>query len=153
MERRLQITVIRSDRKTLSIRVTGQDALEVRAPRRMTQKEIGECLRKNTAWIEKHLAMFVRRQTVPHFSQEEIETLARQAVEELPEQVRHFAGLLGVTYGRITIRLQKTRWGSCSSKGNLNFNCLLMLCPAAVRDYVIVHELCHRKHMNHSPAF
>ncbi len=58
-----------------------------------------------------------------------------------------------VDYGRITIRCQKTRWGSCSTKGNLNFNCLLMLAPSDVRDYVIIHELAHRKHMNHSKDF
>jgi predicted metal-dependent hydrolase len=58
-----------------------------------------------------------------------------------------------VTYGRITVRNQRTRWGSCSSKGNLNFNCLLMLAPPDILDYVVVHELCHRKEMNHSPKF
>ena len=65
----------------------------------------------------------------------------------------YFAKQIGATYGRITIRNQKTRWGSCSSKGNLNFNCLLMLAPSEVIDYVVVHELCHRKEMNHSKAF
>lgn len=65
----------------------------------------------------------------------------------------YFAKQIGVTYGRITIRNQKTRWGSCSSKGNLNFNCLVMLTPLEVIDYVVVHELCHRKEMNHSKAF
>ena len=58
-----------------------------------------------------------------------------------------------MTYDRITIRRQHSRWGSCSSKGNLNFNCLLALVPEAVLDYIIVHELCHRRHMNHSPVF
>ena len=71
----------------------------------------------------------------------------------IPGRVAHFAPLVGVTYGRITVRNQRTRWGSCSSKGNLNFNCLLMLAPPGILDYVVVHELCHRKEMNHSPKF
>ena len=71
----------------------------------------------------------------------------------IPPKVEHFAKIIGVDYGTITIRMQKSRWGSCSAKGNLNFNCLLMKTPDEVIDYVVVHELCHRKEMNHSPRF
>ena len=71
----------------------------------------------------------------------------------IPERVKYFAKIIGVTYGQITIRHQKTRWGSCSSSGNLNFNCMLMATSPELIDYVVVHELCHRKQMNHSPLF
>ena len=76
-----------------------------------------------------------------------------EALRVIPERVRFYAPVVGVTYGRITIRNQRTRWGSCSAKGNLNFNCLLMKAPPEVLDYVVVHELCHRLEMNHSPRF
>ena len=71
----------------------------------------------------------------------------------IPARVAYYAAQIGVSYGRITIRCQRTRWGSCSSAGNLNFNCLLLLAPPRVLDSVVVHELCHRKQMNHSAAF
>ena len=79
--------------------------------------------------------------------------MAKQVKTIIPVRAAYFAPLVGVSYGRITIRSQHTRWGSCSSKGNLNFNCLLALVPPEVLDYVVVHELCHRKEMNHSPRF
>lgn len=83
----------------------------------------------------------------------DIELLNNMALMDIPKRVKTFAPIVGVDYGRITIRTQKTRWGSCSSKGNLNFNCLLMAMPEEIRDYVVVHELCHRKQMNHSDKF
>ena len=88
-----------------------------------------------------------------NLTQQELDALKREAKLLIPERVRYFAAKLGITYGRIAIRAQRSRWGSCSSKGNLNFNCLLMLTPREVIDSVIVHELCHRKELNHSKAF
>ena len=108
-------------------------------------------------WINKDVAQQEQRkkelENVEPLTETEIRHLAEQALAYIPERVKHYAPLIGVTYGRITIRNQKTRWGSCSAKGNLNFNCLLMLTPAEVIDSVVVHELCHRKEMNHSDKF
>ncbi len=83
----------------------------------------------------------------------EITELKTKAKEELPVIVKKYADLMGVTYNRIAIRHQKTRWGSCTKTGNLSFNCLLMKMPENVRDYVIIHELAHRKELNHSTKF
>ena len=76
-----------------------------------------------------------------------------QIKQKFQEKTRKFATKMGVTYGRITIRAQRTRWGSCSSKGNLNFNYLLYYLPEELMEYVVIHELAHRKHMNHSSYF
>ena len=142
--------LIRSDRRSIGIQITAEGVV-VRAPKRMSDAEIDRFVQSKRDWIETHLAKVPPVQ--PKFSGEEIHRLADEALKRIPERVRHFAPLVGVTYGGITIRNQHTRWGSCSSKGNLNFNCLLMLTPDHVIDYVVVHELCHRLEMNHSARF
>ncbi|MCD8364363.1 MAG: M48 family metallopeptidase [Clostridiales bacterium] len=152
----MDYSVIRSNRKTIAIQVVS-DGVVVRAPYRATKTEIDGLLRKHEGWIRKKQAELEaeqrKRSKVELLSADEIRALAEKAMEVIPERVRYYAPRVGVTYGRITIRNQKTRWGSCSSKGNLNFNCLLMLAPPEVLDSVVVHELCHRKEMNHSKAF
>lgn len=146
--------VIRSRRKTFSMQIDAQGLL-LRVPLGATQRQIGQFLREHTRWIEKHMTLFERQKAAGarHLSQQELTALAEQAKAVIPRRVAYYAPLVGVTYGRITIRCQQTRWGSCSARGNLNFNCLLMLAPPQVLDSVVVHELCHRRHMNHSQAF
>lgn len=129
----------------------------IRAPLQATNEDINTFMLKNKKWVETHLAKAQERQKAAEsyhrLTREEIQVLANKALEVVPERVAHYAPLVGVTYGRITIRNQRSRWGSCSSKENLNFNCLLMLTPPEGIDSVVVHELCHRKEMNHSDKF
>ena len=149
--------LVRSSRKTLAVEIKGDGQVIVRAPYRISKREIDRFVTEKADWIAKHLSTIRERQAarpaVKKLTSAEIQALADAAMKDFPERVRRFAPRVGVTYGRITIRNQKTRWGSCSSKGNLNFNCLLMLAPPEVRDYVVVHELCHRLEMNHSARF
>lgn len=152
----MEYTIIRSNRKTLALQIKDTEII-VRAPLRTSLKTIEQFVRDHETWIEKHLAKardyISAAEETPKLTEAEIRELAEKAVKVIPERVRYYAPLIGVTYGRITIRNQRTRWGSCSSKGNLNFNCLLMLSPPEVIDSVVVHELCHRKEMNHSEKF
>jgi len=156
MDEAISYQLIRSRRKTLGMEIRDGQVI-VRAPLRCPRPEINHFVLAHKTWIRKHLQKAREAQSQAmeqgHLAQAQIRSLGEKALEVIPERVRHFAPLVGVQYGRITIRCQKTRWGSCSSKGNLNFNCLLMLTPPEVIDSVVVHELCHRKEMNHSEAF
>ena len=145
----MQYRILRSHRRTIGLYITAQGTLEVRCPMHMTAAQIDAFVNSKENWIKKHLHPPVTNK----LTAQQLQELAEQALADIPERVRHFAPIVGVAYGRITIRNQKTRWGSCSTKGNLNFNCLLMLAPPEVRDYVVIHELCHRKEMNHSDRF
>ena len=154
---KISVKVIRSKRKTMSLEIRRDLSVCVRVPLKTTDSEIRGFLREKECWIRKHLQEMQKKAAeqmqIPKLPAGELQELADCACRVIPEKTAYYAEKLGVTYGRITIRNQKSLWGSCSAKGNLNFNCLLMLMPEAVIEYVVVHELCHRIEMNHSKAF
>ena len=143
--------IIRSNRKTIAIQITPAGDVVVRCPRRSSGKSIRDFVESKSAWVEKHLA--AGKPVVSPLSEAELRRLTEEARRVIPGRVAEWASRLGVTWEKISIRTMVSRWGSCSSTGNLSFNCLLMLAPADVVDYVVVHELCHRKEMNHSSRF
>lgn len=149
--------LVRSGRKTLALQITPQGEIVVRAPMKTSMQKIDSFVAEHAGWIHRHLSEQQSREAEPDYgrklAQAEITALRQQAETVIPGRVRYYADKLGVSYGRITIRGQKTRWGSCSSRGDLNFNYLLMLAPPDVLDSVVAHELCHRKQMNHSERF
>lgn len=157
------ITLIRSNRKSIAIEINRDLQIKVRAPQRMAQYRIMKFVAEKEDWIQLHMEkMELLRQKQeqdssfsqrPPMTEEEIRKLTETAKKVLLIRVAYFARQMGVTYGRVTIRNQKTRWGSCSQAGNLNFNCHLAEMPDEILDYVVVHELCHRKQMNHSRQF
>ena len=158
---RIEYRLIRSRRRTICIEVTSGGEIVVKAPYYASKKEIEDFLMRKVEWIgEKRQEVFDRLigedgtpVVLETIGEDQIRELSGKMKKEFVPRVRNFASAMGITVGRISIRNQKTRWGSCSSEGNLNFNCLLMLAPESVRDYVIVHELCHRIEMNHSKRF
>jgi predicted metal-dependent hydrolase len=155
-KREAPVTVVRSSRRSIGVEVRN-GAVIVRAPFLTLPGEIDRILAEHSRWVEKKLELCDARtkeaEEAGPLTKDEIRELADRALKVIPERVAHYAKLMGIEYGNITIRAQKTRWGSCSSKGNLNFNVLLMLTPDEVIDSVVVHELSHRKHMNHSKEF
>ncbi len=153
----MQIEIQRCNRKSIVITVNSKAQVIIKVPYRTTDDEIKEVLQKRAKWIKDHVDKVNKEResadSLEPLTNDELAKLGDKAVDYIPKRVELFADKIGVKYGRITIRNQKTRWGSCSAKGNLNFNCLLMLTPPEIVDYVIVHELCHRKEMNHSYKF
>ena len=145
--------IIRSNRRSLGLEVKPDGTIIVRAPRLMPKWQIQSFVEEHRTWIARQLAKVQAASAVTPLTAEELQNLTSKAKDVFAERVACYAPKIGVTYGKITIRHQKTRWGSCSRAGNLNFNCLLLLAPPEVLDSVVVHELCHRKEMNHSARF
>lgn len=147
--------IIYSNRKTLAIQITSDGAVKVRAPKRFPVSDIHNFLSDKEDWVLKNLAkMEYRKPIVPApLSEGERKRYIQIARDIFAQKTAYYASIMHTTYGRISIREQKTRWGSCSTDGNLNYNWRLIFAPEEILNYIVVHELAHRKEMNHSPAF
>ena len=157
----IRVEVVYSRRRTLGLEVRADGLVILRAPKGLSNQAVMDFVKERQAWIVQKWfeTERIRRQKAerPPRDYEQNPALEAQYRKEarrrITERAAYFAEKMGVDYGRIAIKAAKTRWGSCSAQGNLNFHWKLILMPPAILDYVVVHELAHRIEMNHSPRF
>lgn len=155
----LPANLIKSNRRSVSIIVKPGGEIVVRAPKRMPNSMILSFVHEKESWIVKTYLKQSKLPSAPVSEPKSPHTLALEkryrdaAKEYIPKRVDYYHAFTGGRYTKITIRDQKTRWGSCSSNGTLSFSFRLMMAPPRVLDYVVVHELCHLTYMNHSKEF
>lgn len=153
----IKYRLIRSRRKTISISVNSEGMVIVKAPIYAARYDIERFMESKRDWILKAVSKQKERAeiegSVGKLSFDELKKYGEIAFKRIEPLLKEYADFYNVSFNRVTIRNQKTRWGSCSGKKNLNFNCLLAAVPDRVVKYVVVHELCHLIEMNHSKAF
>lgn len=146
--------IIFSKRKTLSLSVNADGKVIVRAPLRAGKKHIEKFVKEHEEWIKKAKERVEGRSfSLKEASPEEEKILRKRAKEIIPLKVQYFSELIGISPTRITITGARTRFGSCSGKNSISFSFYLMRFPEEAIDYVVVHELCHILHHNHSKEF
>lgn len=146
--------LVRARRKSMAMKVEEDGKIVVRVPYRLPAEHADKFVECHKEWIVARRHDYETMKLLkPSYTDEEKEQYRQAARIVLDTKCRRFAERMGVTYGRISIKEQKTRWGSCSVAGNLNFNWKLVLMPEKIQDYLVVHELAHRKEMNHSERF
>lgn len=145
--------IIRSRRRTLALEIKDCRVI-VRAPMRLSRSAIDAFVTSHADWISKHMARAQSRAAAhPEPDAAMRAALIKRARAYLPPRVEYYARIMGVRPASIKITGARTRFGSCSSKGSICFSWRLMQYPDAAIDYVVVHELAHLRHMNHSAAF
>ena len=156
---KLSASLVKSSRRSIGITIKPGGEIIIRAPRNLTNTAILSFVQEKADWI---LRTYEKQHSIQppirsSQDQQQIQALEKRyrdaAKEYIPKRAAYYHQFTGGHYKKITIRDQKTRWGSCSGTGNLSFNFRLMLAPPRVLDYVVVHELCHLTHMNHSKDF
>lgn len=150
-----QVTFRKSVRsRSMSIRVHPVKGVTVSVPYIVPYAVAEAFFKSRRQWVLETMARQRERfKDVVIPSSEEVETMRRQAKAELPPRLAELAERYGFVYNRVAIKHNATNWGSCSSKSNINLNLNMVRLPAVLRDYVLLHELCHLRHQDHGHAF
>ncbi len=149
----MEYQIIRSFRKSLAIEENENGKVIVRSPYFLSEKKISKIVESKSDLILKRIEKQKSLIPAPVISKVEIESLRRKAKAYILPKVKYWSSVTGLHYNNIKITSARGRFGSCSSKGNLCFSLFLMLANESEIDYVILHELCHLKQMNHSKDF
>lgn len=155
-QKNIQFLIKKSDRaKRLRLAVYADAQIVVTVPKGVSKMLVEKFIAQKSEWIEEKVAYFsqFKNKQITKTSEADFVKYKNEACKLVTERVEHFNKFYGFSYKQISIKNQKTRWGSCSTRGNLNFNYKIIFLPEAVRDYVVVHELCHLKELNHSRKF
>lgn len=148
------IKIVRSNRRTMSLEVTRDGEVLVRAPKTMAQSVIDRFVTSHAEWINRNVKKQLERKAAkPDLSEQDIAALKQKAKEILPKKVDAFSRLTGLCCTGVKITSAKTRFGSCSGKNSICFSYHLMRYPEEAVDYVVLHELAHTRHHNHSKQF
>ena len=148
---------LRARRVSISVRATG--VVRLSFPYGVSQKRALEFLEQKAEWIEAARERLARKraamppQLPPAEQKARIEELRRAAKADLPGRIARLSEATGLKYEKLSIRASRTKWGSCSGRNHISLSLFLMTLPEHLRDYVIIHELCHTIHHNHSPRF
>lgn len=154
--KKISYTIRKSKRaRRMRLAVYCDGSIVVTTPFDLRENIVERFIREKTEWLFLKIAYFkqFKGKPVAKFSHADYLKHKDRALELLEERANYFNKVYKYNFNKINVKNQKTRWGSCSKKGNLNFNYKLLFLPEKVRDYIIVHELCHLKELNHSRKF